>query len=101
MLMVNVDYIPNKELEVLGIVEGSFMETFSDTSTHSLSTYQELLNTGRQKAIHKMSNEAKRLGGEAIINLRFATHTPINGVVELFVYGTAVKYKISNELQQF
>lgn len=38
-----------------------------------------------------MINQAKDLGAEAVINIRFMTSAVMGGTAELLAYGTAVK----------
>ncbi len=38
-----------------------------------------------------MINQAKDLGAEAVINIRFMTSAVMGGAAELLAYGTAVK----------
>jgi uncharacterized protein YbjQ (UPF0145 family) len=44
----------------------------------------------REQAIDRMSDEAKRLGANAIVGLRFTTSFVSAGAAELLSFGTAV-----------
>lgn len=86
MLVVNVDYVSNKELEVLGLVEG-------------IASGEHLEGT-TVKAVEVMTQAAKKLKADAIVNTRFnSIVTPIG--IQVLAYGTAVKYQIAYDLQQF
>jgi uncharacterized protein YbjQ (UPF0145 family) len=39
----------------------------------------------------RMAEQARQLGGNAVINIRFATSSVAQGAAELFAYGTAVR----------
>ena len=44
-----------------------------------------------QEAINRMTEEARRYGADAIINVRFTTSAVMQGMSEMLAYGTAVK----------
>jgi len=52
--------------------------------------YTELLNDARQEATDRMIEQAKSIGANAVLNVRFSTSSVSAGAAELFVYGTAV-----------
>ena len=52
--------------------------------------YTELLNESRTQALSRMVKQAKDLGANAIVNVRFSTSSIAQGAAELYVYGTAV-----------
>jgi uncharacterized protein YbjQ (UPF0145 family) len=56
-----------------------------------LKGYTELLQEARQEALHRMMEQARSVGANAVINVRFATSSIAQGAAELFAYGTAVK----------
>ena len=53
--------------------------------------YTKMLAESREQAIDRMVAEAKRLGAEGIVCLRFTTSPVMQGAAELLAYGTAVK----------
>ena len=55
-----------------------------------LKGYTELLTDARDESTQRMINEAKALGANAVINVRFSTSSITAGASELYVYGTAV-----------
>ena len=103
MLLVNIDYIPGKELEVLGIVKGSMIQSkhlgndiansFKTLVGGELTSYTEMLNEARATATARMVKEAEDLGADAIINVRYASSSVMQGAAEALAYGTAVKFK--------
>ena len=52
--------------------------------------YTKLMAESREQAIDRMTDEAKRLGANAIIGVRFTTSMIMGGAAELLAYGTAV-----------
>lgn len=103
MLLVNTDFITGKELETLGIVKGNvvqcrnvgrdFMAGIKTLVGGELKEYTEMLNQARQIAIKRMVDEAETMGADAIINIRYASSSIMQGAAEVIAYGTAVKYK--------
>ncbi len=103
MLLVNTDYISGKELETLGIVKGNvvqsrnfghdFMAGLKTLVGGEITDYTDMLNQARQIAIKRMVDEAKNLGADAVVNIRYASSSVMQGAAEVIAYGTAVKYK--------
>ena len=101
MMLVNIDYLPGKEIEVLGIVKGStiqtthfgkdFMSAMKTLVGGELTGYQELLTNARQLATKRMVDEAEALGADAVVNVRYASASVMQGAAEVICYGTAVK----------
>ena len=52
-----------------------------------------LLDEAREMAIKRMDEDARKLGADAIVGLRFMTSQIAQGAAEILVYGTAVKFK--------
>ena len=104
MLLVNTDFITGEELETLGIVEGNvvqcrnvgrdFMAGIKTLVGGELKEYTEMLNQARQIAIKRMVDEAETLKADAIINIRYASSSIMQGAAEVIAYGTAVRYKL-------
>ena len=103
MTLVNIDYILGKELDILGMVKGSvvqsknfgkdFMAGMKTLVGGELTGYTELLTEARQIAMKRMVDEAEQLGADAVINVRFASSSVMQGAAEIMAYGTAVKYR--------
>lgn len=102
MFMVTTDYISGKELEMLGMVKGStiqsvhvgkdIMNSFKTLVGGELSSYAEMMNEARALATKRMVEEAERLGADAVINVRYASSAVAQAAAEVMAYGTAVKY---------
>lgn len=102
MILVNTDYITGRQLEMLGIVKGSTIQSahagkdigsaFKTLVGGELHAYNELMNTARALATKRMTEEAEELGADAIVNIRYASASMMQGAAEVIVYGTAVKF---------
>jgi uncharacterized protein YbjQ (UPF0145 family) len=53
--------------------------------------YTELLQDSRKEATDRMLEQARSMGANAVVNVRFATSSIAQGAAELFAYGTAVR----------
>lgn len=103
MLLVNIEYIPGKEIEALGMVKGTvvqsknfgkdFMAGMKTLVGGEITGYTEMLNEARQIAVKRMVDEAEALGADAVINVRYGSSSVMQGAAEVIAYGTAVKYK--------
>lgn len=103
MQLVNIDYIPGKEFEALGIAKGTvvysknfgkdFMAGMKTLVGGEIEGYTEMLNTARQIAMKRMVEEAEQMGADAIINIRYGSSSVMQGAAEVIAYGTAVKFK--------
>lgn len=104
MKLVNIDYIPGCEIkEALGMVKGTvvqtknlgrdFMAGMKTIVGGEIVSYTEMLTIARQIATKRMVDEAKNLGADAIINIRYGSSAVMNGAAEVIAYGTAVKLK--------
>jgi len=52
--------------------------------------YTKLMAEAREQAIHRMEDEAEKMGANAIVDTRFMTSMVMSGAAEILVYGTAV-----------
>jgi len=55
-----------------------------------VSEYTKLMAEAREQAIDRMAEEARGLGANAIVDMRFTTSMVMQGAAELLAYGTAV-----------
>ena len=104
MIVVNTETIPGYEIiQSLGIVQGNVVRAkhmgrdiaagFKNIVGGELKGYTELLTESRQDAISRMLTQARQLGADAVLNVRFSTSAITQGAAELYVYGTAVKVR--------
>ncbi len=102
MILVNTDYISGKELEMLGLVKGSTIQSknvgkditqgFKTLVGGELKTYTEMMNEARALATKRMVEEAEKLGADAVVNIRYVSAAVMQGAAEVMAYGTAVKF---------
>ena len=103
MILVNTDYISGKELEMLGLVKGSTIQSkhigkdiaqgFKTIVGGELKAYNEMMDEARALATKRMVLEAEALGADAIVNIRYASAAVMQGAAKVMAYGTAVKFK--------
>lgn len=104
MIITNIENVPGKTIvEHYGVVSGStvrakhlgkdFMAGLKNITGGELKGYTELLQESRDEATSRMVAQAKQLGANAILNVRFSTSSVAQGAAELYVYGTAVLVK--------
>lgn len=101
MLITNLEIVPGKRIQKhLGLVQGSsvrakhvgrdIMAGLKNIFGGELKGYTELLQESRQEAMDRMIEQAKSVGANAVLNIRFSTSSVTAGAAELFAYGTAV-----------
>ena len=104
MLIVTTEYISGKELEMLGMVKGSTIQTkhlgkditqsFKTLVGGELTAYTEMMNDARALATKRMVQEAEAMGADAIVGVAYASSAIMQGAAEVIAYGTAVKYRV-------
>jgi uncharacterized protein YbjQ (UPF0145 family) len=103
MILVNTDYIPGKEFEMLGLVKGSTIQSknigrditqaFKTLVGGELKAYNEMMNEARALATKRMVEDAKAMSADAIVNIRYASASVMSGAAEVLAYGTAVRFR--------
>lgn len=103
MLLVTTETIAGKELEPLGLVKGSTIQSknIGRDITQGLKTlvggelksYTDMMNQARQIATNRMIEEAQALGADAIVGMRYTSSSILQGAAEVMAYGTAAKYQ--------
>lgn len=58
-----------------------------------INEYTRLLTEAREQAIERLLADAEKRGADAVVAVRFETSNVLQGVAELYVYGTAVKIR--------
>jgi len=105
MLIVTTPFVTGKaegDLITLGLVCGSVVQSkhFGRDIMAGLKTivggelkgYTEMLTEARQIALQRMSDEAARMGADAVVMASFATSSVMDGAAEIMAYGTAVRF---------
>ncbi|CAD7847163.1 MAG: UPF0145 protein TM_0763 [Olavius algarvensis Delta 4 endosymbiont] len=104
MILTNVEIVPGKTIvEHFGLVSGStirakhvgrdIMASLKNIVGGELKGYTQLLKESRRQATERMIEQARELGANAIVNVRFSTSSVAQGAAELYAYGTAVRVK--------
>lgn len=102
MDLITTEYITGKNFEMLGYVKGStvqsthagkdFAASFKTLVGGELKGYTQMLDDARKEAVARMVADAQSMGADAVIGLRFASASVMQGAAEIIAYGTAVKY---------
>ena len=101
MKLLSIDYISGTEIEALGMVKGTvvqtknvgrdFMAGMKTLVGGEIVGYTEMLNEARQIAVKRMVDEAKELDADAVIGVKYGSSQVMSGAGEGIVYGTAIK----------
>ena len=103
MIIVTTEHIGGRELEMLGLVRGSTIQTvnaFRDIGAGlktlvggELKKYNEMMDKARNLATERMIQEAESLGADAIVCVRFSSASVMQSAAEIMAYGTAVRFR--------
>ena len=104
MLVTTTEELPDKKIvKVLGVVFGSCVQTKHvgrdiGAGLRSLvggeaRGYTEMMEESRRTATERMIAQAKALGANAVITMRYMTAQTMKGAAEMIAFGTAVKVK--------
>ena len=101
MKLLSINYIPGCVIEALGMVIGTIVQTknigrdfmagMKTLVGGEIVGYTEMLNEARQIAVKRMVDEAKELGADAVIDVKYGSSQVMQGAAEVIAYGTAVK----------
>lgn len=99
MLLTTTDL--KVEYEVLGIVRGNrvkathlgrdIMAGLKNLVGGEVKEYAELMTGVRESAMDDMVQEAKALGANGVIGIRFSSAQIASGMAEILCYGTAIR----------
>lgn len=102
MILVTTDYISGKNIEMLGMVKGSTIQSrnigkdigqgLKTLVGGELKSYNEMMDSARALATKRMVEQAENLGADAIVCVRYASAAVMQGAAEVMAYGTAVKF---------
>lgn len=104
MLLSTTEFIAGREIaEVLGVVRGStvrsrnvmrdIMAGLRNVVGGEIPEYTKLLADSREQALQRMVEDARRLGADAVVGIRFTTSAVMQGSSEILACGTAVRLK--------
>jgi uncharacterized protein YbjQ (UPF0145 family) len=101
MIVVTTESVAGrKTIRALGMVKGStvrachlgedLMAFVKNLVGGELLEYTEVISRSRAQALDRMTEEARSLGSNAVVGLRFSTFYVTQGAAEIMAYGTAV-----------
>jgi uncharacterized protein YbjQ (UPF0145 family) len=100
IVVTSSDIAGMRIVRVVGLVRGNtvrarhvgrdIMAGLRNVVGGEISEYTKLLSESREQAVDRMIAEAKSLGANAIIDMRFSTSMIMSLAAELLAYGTAV-----------
>jgi len=101
MIIVTTETVHGKQIvEVKGLVQGSTVRGkhvgrdiaagLKGLIGGELKGYTELQDESRQQSTSRMIDQARRMGANAIVGVRFSTNSITPTASEVFCYGTAV-----------
>jgi uncharacterized protein YbjQ (UPF0145 family) len=103
MILTTTDTISGKELETLGLVKESTIQTVNAVRDigaglktlvgGELTKYNETMNDARALATKRMVGEAEAMGADAVVAVRYSSASVMQSAAEVMAYGTAVKFK--------
>ncbi len=104
MITTTTDTIPNREIkEILDIARGSTVRArnigrdlfagLKNIIGGEIEEYTKLQADAREQALQRLQQDAKRMGADAVVNVRFSTAMVMQGAAEILAYGTAVTLK--------
>lgn len=103
LLITTTDFVPGHTVTaILGIARGSTVRArhigrditavFKNIIGGELDEYTKLQAESREQALQRMTEDAKKLGADAVINVRLTTSVITSGAAEILAYGTAVTF---------
>ncbi|MCS6981257.1 MAG: YbjQ family protein [Flavobacteriales bacterium] len=104
MIITTTEQIAGREIsQMLGVVRGStvrsrnamrdLMAVFRNIVGGEIPEYTRLLSDSREQALQRMIEDARRLGADAVVGVRFSTSAVMQGCAEILAYGTAVRLR--------
>ncbi len=104
MIVTTTETIPNREItEIIDIARGSTVRArnigrdifagLKNIVGGEIEEYTKLQAQSREQAMQRMLADGKKMGADAIINVRLTTSMVMQGCSEILAYGTAVKLK--------
>ena len=101
MIIATTETIAGKKIvRTLGLVKGNTIRArhlgrdiaafFRGVVGGEIGDYTKMMAESREQSLDRMVEEAKDLGANAIVAMRFSTSSMMQGAAELVAYGTAV-----------
>lgn len=101
MLVTTTETVPGRTItQCLGLVRGNTIRSrhvgrdilalMRNLVGGEITEYTKLLAESREQALDRMAEEAKKLGANAVVGVRFSTSEVASHAAEIIAYGTAV-----------
>lgn len=103
MIVTTTERIPGKEYEIIGEVFGLTTQSknaISDIGAGlksfiggEVKAYTNMLEESREVAVERLKENAKAMGADAVVMMRFDSDSIMQEMQSVVAYGTAVKFK--------
>lgn len=104
MLVTNLSILPGKQVELLGIVDGTVVfakhfgkdigAAFKNLAGGELKGYTEMIEDAKNTALERLKTKAESLGADGILNVQYAiTNMQQGSALVVVATGTAYKDK--------
>ena len=108
MIVVTTENVAGRRIaRTLGVVKGNtvrachlgedLMAFMKNLVGGELAEYTEVIAQSREQALDRMVEEARTLGANAVVGVRFSTSYVTQGAAEIMAYGTAVVIEESHK----
>ena len=105
MIVATTNEIPGRPAtKVLGIAKGTtvrarhlgraILSWFKGLVGGEIHDYTKVIAEAREQAFDRMVEDARQMGANAILGVRYSSTEVMSGAAEIVVYGTAVSYGI-------
>ena len=107
MIVVSTEFVAGYNVvQTLGLVQGSTVRAkhvgrdiaagLKSIFGGEIRGHTELMNDARKEAMNRMIEQANTAGANAILAVRFSTSSVMQGMSELYCFGTAVVIEEEN-----
>lgn len=104
MIITTTDSVPGYEIaEILGIARGNTIRArnigrdiiagLKNLVGGEIEEYTKLMAESREQALDRLKEDARSMGADAVVGIRFTTSYIMGAAAEILAYGTAVKLK--------
>ena len=103
MIVTTTERIPGKEYEIIGEVFGLTTQSKNAISDFGaglksiiggeVKAYTKMLEESREVAVERLKENAKAMGADAVVMMRFDSGSIMQEIQSVVAYGTAVKFK--------
>ncbi len=102
MIVVTTEAVHGREIvETLGLAKGSVVRakhigsdivaSLRNLVGGEVVEYAQLLAAAREQALDRMIEDARQMGGDAVVGMRMTTSQIMGGASEVMAYGTVVR----------